>query len=736
MAEVQQSPLPPETASRLMAFARACKGAARTVSLYPPEHPAIGEAMERLVRAAASATESGPLSIMVLPNNLLVGGRATARPDTAIAELAALLHDHMVGQISIQVGVERAAWRTLLSLLGCKPEDLRARGGLARALTTAGGIGIEVAELDYSVLIKDGASGAQASWETIISACLQRDAIDLDEETLRLLSEIAQDPVRLAEFFERTQDQSGAHSTRERTLGLLRALQGVAGYVGHDDPSRIESVFGNMAAAVSHMSPDFLTDMLEVGRDQTSGHASLVGEITRRITNATVAKLVARSVASDRSCTARLADAFRALAPDPRHKEAVACLAREELARTPLGDEPEFPRLWSQVESILLDYSDGPYVAEEYNRELSSVQAKASDLEQITDDPPERVAGWLTTVSDASIRALDLQLLADLLVVVSEASQREDLIQLVVSNLDDQVALGDFDAAHRLVEALSALADGPHGPEARPKVTAAIEQLVDGALMSQTAVHLNAMGDDEFEPVKRLCAALGPMLVPKLADALSSETHGRARQRLTELLISFGAHGRDSVEKLRQSPNPSVRRTAVQLLRSFGGPDALRHLAELINDPEPAVQRDTTRALLGLGTDDSFRMLEGILAAQKHRGRATLVNELGSTRDQRATPALCHLVRHMPCRGSQREIYIQWLGRLGLLGGPAAVEALSDVLQHGRWWAPIRTRVIRTEAAEALAQIKHPAAQEALANLAANGSFGVRSIARKYVKTT
>ena len=53
------------------------------------------------------------------------------------------------------------------------------------------------------------------------------------------------------------------------------------------------------------------------------------------------------------------------------------------------------------------------------------------------------IAGWLTTVSDASIRALDLQLLTDLLSVLSEAAQRQDLIQLIVSHVDDLVALGE-----------------------------------------------------------------------------------------------------------------------------------------------------------------------------------------------------------------------------------------------------------------------------------------------------
>jgi hypothetical protein len=735
MPEVQPTALPPETAARLTAFARACRGAARTVSLYPPEHRAIGDAMERLALAAASATESGPLSILVLPNNLLVGGQTTPRPDTAIVELAALLHAHMVGEITIRGQVEMPAWRTLLDLLGSNPEDLRARGGLARALTTAGGVGIEIAEIDYSGLINDEASGAEASWEFVISACMRKDGIDLDEKTLRILEEIACDPARLAEFYERTERQPGASSTRDRAIGLLRALEGVAGLVERQDPARLDGLYDNMADAVSCLSPEFVGELLEIGRDPASPHAGIVDEMTRRVTDQAVARFVARAVAVDRGCTARLADAFRTLAPDPNRRESIARLTREELEQTPLVGESDFADVWSDVEGLLLSYSDARYISKDYDREMALARSRADDSDQITDDPPERIARWLTTVSDQSIRALDLQLLADLLLVVADSEKREELLQLVVSQVDELVALGDFDAAHRLAESMAALATKPEAPDAAALVARAIQGLVGGPFMSQAAVHLNSVRDEEFEHVKKLCAAIGPALVPRLADTLSAETRNRARQRLTDLLIAFGAHGRDSADKLKVSPNPSVRRTAVQLLRAFGGPEALADLEQLVNDTEPAVQRDAARAIIGFGIDESFLMLQRILESAKHRGHATVVEELGSTRDQKAAPLFCYLVRHIEPRGALRGTYMDAIGRLGVLGGSEAVAALVEVLEQGSWWAPFRTREIRTEAAGALAQMRFPAAQEALANAAANGSLGVRAVARKFVRT-
>lgn len=734
MAEAHQNPLAPDTAARLTAFARACKGAARAVALYPPEHPTIGDAMQRLARAAAGATEFGPLSILVIPDNLLVGGRPPARPDAAIAEFASLLHDHMVGEITIRRDVEPAAWRILLALLGREPEDIRARGGIARALTTAGGIGLEITELDYSDLVKERGAGSEASWDTIIANCIQKNVLDLDEKTLRVLGEIARDPARLAEFFARTEEHADSLTTRERNAALLRALRGVTGFFGREDSSQIDRVFDNMASAISHVSPDFVMEMLAIGREPGSDDASLVVEITQRITDPTLAQFVARSVANQRACTPRLADAFRALIPEQRRQASVARLSREELASTPFGEEPGFDRLWSQVEEMLLSYSDQRYVSESYDQELSTARAHASELEHLADDPPERIVGWLTTVSDVSIRALDLLLIADLLSVETDASRRQDLLQLVVSQVEELVVLGDFDGARRLVDAMVGIAAREGAAEAQTQVARAIEQLVAGQFMPQVAVHLNAVRDEEFEQVKALCAAVGTTLVPMLAETLAGETRARARQRLTDLLIAFGKHGRHSVDQLLQSQNPSVRRTAVQLLRSFGGSESLPDLERLLNDTEIAVQREAVRALIGFGIDESFQMLQRILGTDKHRGRTAIIEELASTRDQKATPLFCYLVRNVGCRGQLRGIYLRSLGRLGLLGGPDAVEALSDVLRRGRWWAPMRTREIRAEAAAALAQIKLPAAQEALQDAATNGSFGVRSIAKKHVR--
>ena len=73
------------------------------------------------------------------------------------------------------------------------------------------------------------------------------------------------------------------------------------------------------------------------------------------------------------------------------------------------------------AEKLLTSYSDESFVSDEYGRELSSARTQAIDVEQISDDPPERISAWLTTVATSALRALDLTLLLDLLRIEEDA---------------------------------------------------------------------------------------------------------------------------------------------------------------------------------------------------------------------------------------------------------------------------------------------------------------------------
>src|SRR5688500_20034746 len=97
----QMPHLDAESNGRLTDFARACKAAARAVSLYPSSHPAIRLSLARLVDAVSRITAHGSITVGVAPDNLLLDGAGSPKPDQAVRETAALLHDHMIGLVTL-----------------------------------------------------------------------------------------------------------------------------------------------------------------------------------------------------------------------------------------------------------------------------------------------------------------------------------------------------------------------------------------------------------------------------------------------------------------------------------------------------------------------------------------------------------------------------------------------------------------------------------------------------------
>jgi HEAT repeat protein len=306
----------------------------------------------------------------------------------------------------------------------------------------------------------------------------------------------------------------------------------------------------------------------------------------------------------------------------------------------------------------------------------------------------------------------------------------------VVAQIEDLLLVGDFDAASELV-AVIVLEAGPGGNGGRKGAAAsAIERLAGGAMMRHIVSHLATLEDAQFDRVKSLCLAIGELLVRPLAEALSSEEHGRTRERLTALLIAFGATGRQTVEQLKTSPNPAVRRTAIYLLRQFGGSDALPDLTALLDDTEAQVQREAVRAILGIGTDAAYDVLREALAGGTAQSRDAIMQAIGLVRDERATPLFAYILDHVDHRGPLRPVYLRAIESLGALRDPEAVAPLRVALYRGEWWAPRRTALLRAAAATAIARIATPEAREVLREAAASRSRGVRAAVRPVLART
>ena len=720
--------LPPETAAQLTDFARACKAALRAVSLYPGAHPAIGATLGRLAEITTVLTANGPFAMHVHPDTLFVGAAGPAKPDPAVVELAELLRRQLIGEITLNAGADAESWRTLLTLLGRSSEEVRADGGIARLWATAGGPSVEIREIDYAEVLREK-QGDAATIDRVIEAALAGQQLELDDSGLMMLLEIVGDPQRLAQLMAQLEASTSERGIEAKIAAFLNILRGLAAYVSRTNPGQLDHVLRQVSRAASQLSADGMLALLaQKGKPEAvTGTVNVVSAVAQRMDDQSVAHFVSSSVVAERGATERLAEAFQTLVPEMDRQRQLIGLAQEEVAATPLGQEEDFEELWARVEKMLVSYSDAKFVSSDYARELTSARTRPVDVEAANDDPPERVSAWLSTVNDASLRALDYQLLADLVVIEPDPARWRDIVDTVMHHAQDLVRVGFFDQAWQLAERV--VTEGQRIPTREEAARGALERFGRGPMMKHVPRHLRTADEAAYERFKRVCHAVGPAIIPPLAEVLAAEQDARSRRRLRDILVGFGAAGRESVQQLMSATNWEVRRTAAYLLREFGGSDALRELQPLLTDREPLVQREAIQALILNGTEAASQMLLQALTAVTGRPRETLINELSGLRDERAAPLFCHLVRHLD-RGAFHPVYISAIEALGSYGGPEAVEALKEALHKGDLMAPFRTRRARAAAAQALRRIGNTPAIEALRDAAARGSVGVRAAAK------
>src|SRR5262245_40621862 len=318
MADETLPPLDTAEAARLTEFARACKAAARAVVLYPPGHPTIVATLGRIVQVTSPANLPAPMKMTVHASTLQIGGRLPGRIDPAIGELAALLHDHLIGELTVNPGGDTEAWRNFLLLLGRTTDEIRAEGGIARLWATTAGTHVEIREVDYSEVLKERRGGDPAKWEHILATCLEGDkTVDLDDEAARWLLEVAGDEVQLGNLFAELESRSAdIQMTESRAAAFVRLMQGIANAAKKANPEGLDTVLRNMASALGRLSPEMMVSLLAHAGDATSEGATIINDVVAKMSEQTIASFVARNVGAADSSLDRVAQAFHTLVRD------------------------------------------------------------------------------------------------------------------------------------------------------------------------------------------------------------------------------------------------------------------------------------------------------------------------------------------------------------------------------------------------------------------------------------
>ncbi len=731
--------LSPELSRSVSALARALVAAARSWSLYPPDHPAVKTSVDRLRAALAAASSGHIFSFAVTPETLLVEGIA-AGADGPVAEAAHWLHQHDIVQLTFAGDVPIDALQALLALLAEDVASVRARGGPAIAWRALQHGAIAIEQIDFASVFEERevqhpARRKDDLWRSIVRAITHRHKIT-DEAAQRRILEISADTVAIGALAQDVMAPNvaadGSPMLTSQAAAVIAAYRHLVTIVDVMEPARRTEVMQNLTAATAALDPRLIMQMLSTP-DEPAGAAGggvTTTEIRTGIASAfddvKVAQLLATTLAIDGQASERLAGVFDTIAPDAPRKRRVLTMTKTLLSETSFGQTSQFQTLWTSMEELLLTYNERPFVSADYKVGLDGAGARAAAMAA---DVPEELAALIDTLGQDNVRRLSVTLLVDLLKLECDPKRAPELARDVAALAEDLFLAGDYSSALTVTTALSEQA-ATAGAVTQTASRVALDGVVETVAFRETVDLLDEMTAADAEVFAKICAAIGPAATDALRDALAIEADTQGRRRASDLIAGYGEPAVTRLAPLIDNRQWFVRQNVAELLGRIASPAAVPLLQPLLRGGDPRVMRAAVGALSRIDDPAAARAVHTVLRSVGGEHRHAVVAALVEERDARVVPVLVRILEESDPFGSDHQIVLETLAAIGEVGRDEAVPHVAQAMRRRSWLARKKMRALKQTSIHTLQRIGTPAAARALAEAAAQGDRLLRKLVR------
>ena len=679
----------PANHAHVLDFARAFRSAARAVGFYPPTHQAVVSALDQLAAAARAATADGPLCLTILPQAFLAGGVAVDSTETVVADLAGVCHRHGVGAVILDAKATTEAWHGLLVQLARRPEEVRSAGGIQRQWKALRHRSPAILEIDFGALLRGQVGGDFIELAGVISHYL---------ETAGVGGSILDDPcAALRRAIDSSPDEPQA------VAAVLRELRAAAQltWTRHD---QFDEVFRRAAAVGEFMTEGLMAGLLERRGtpDATFGNLDVVRAIVERMPDATVSKFLSKVMGEAGAASSRLTDMFRTLVPNPDRRRLIVSEAQD------VQFEGDVAEQWAELARDIEAYSDRRFISDEYGNELHSVRDRAGSHSLSSDDPPERVVGWVRSISDEAVRELDLQLLTDLVHGETEPQRLKKALEILQAHVLDASAEDDWAAAAQTIAAIQGVANDSADRTARLLASEVLQKLGASPAADRALAGLADAEAASADTLVRILGAVGSVIMPAVAQHWAAARQATLRSRLEQVARESGKPGREALRRLLASDGEpaDLRVAAIRLLDLTPGTEHLPALEAALSDEAEDVRNEAFRSLAGSTSDRACDILARGVARADAATQAVLLARLTGLGEGRARQVFQRLLPQVDPQTAHLPACLSMIAALGRVGGPEAAPLLADVISRTHWRTPLRAWRIRSAASAALRAVR------------------------------
>jgi HEAT repeat protein len=708
--------------------------AARNWTLYPPEHPAVGQSLDRLGAAIRQTAGGGIFAMGITPETLLIEGAPADRTQSAIADAAALLHDRDLLELAFIGEVPREALQAFLTVLALDATDRRDRGGPAQIWAVDGHPSIAMQQIDYrKVLEREKGEVPEAArrddvWRSIVLSIATGQKALFDERAQARLLAIAGSVGDIGDLATAVMAPKctldGSPMITSQAATVLAAFRHLTSIVTVMSPDRLPDVMGNLAAATAQLDPHVVMQVMRSEEDPADQLGVIKG-VTGAFDDVKVAQLLATALALDGQASDRLATIFNTIAPDEERQRRVLTLTRSMLSETDFGRAGQFQVLWTSMEELLVSYNDKPFVSEAYRNSLDGVGGRAERM-AVAELPPE-LPMWMETLGQDSVRRLSVTLLIDLLTIERDAARASEIARDMEALAEDLLMAGAYGDAKAVSSALSTRA-ATHGAMGRDACRQALDRLGESAAMRETTALIGDVEEDDWSAISDLVRLVGATSVEALKPLVMVEQETVASRRSADLIAGFGGAAIGRLAGLTSDPRWFVQRAGAQLLGRIGLPEAVPLLQPLLRKADPRVAREAIAALGNIPDPAAARAVHKLLRAATGELRRAVIDALVADRDPRVVPMLARIVEESQPLGKDHDVVLETLAALGTVGTDQAVPVIATVIRRRAFFGRRKLRKIKERGVDALANIGTATATAVLDEAAKTGDRMLRKV--------
>lgn len=713
-------------------LARAITVALRSWSFYPPEHPAVGLAVEKLVAAAAEATVGGSLQLAVTPQALLVDGIVLDAPDLSVSSCAALLHDRDILQVTLVAAPDDGVIRALLAVLSLDRETRREQGGPAAIWAAEAQTAILIEQIDYQEILErdfdEGAARRDATWTAIVQSIVMGRKIFTIEEQQRLL-EISRDVGAIGELAKDSKEPfctpDGSPLLTTQAATILAVYRHIAKTVTALEPERAQEVMESLTLAASGLDPATAFEVLR--QDETTDDSiQIVTALKETFDDQQIAMLLARAMATPGHPTARLAQVLDTLAPDDTRKRRVLTLAKRLVGERDFGSKRPIDDIRQSLDELLLKYDESTYVSSDYRQSMETAAVRAADL-AARGLPPE-MAAWLDSLGHESVRRLSGQLLMDLMRNERDANRAAETARDMGAFVEELLLAGAFGEGVPVIQELAeAIARKPAlAPDA---CRHAIDSVGQSEAYTEAATAVAEQSPEEFVAFEALTLAVGPSTVAGLLTAYQREDGGLGTDRASGLLVKLGPQTISRLAHAIDEAKWHEQREIARVLGQIGTAAAVPPLQTLLRRTDLRVMQAAVGSLARIDDPAAARALHMVLRATTGDARTAVIAAFVGLKDARVVPMLVRILQDIDPFGDEHTLVLDTLGALASIRDDRAIAQIVALARQRRWLSWARTRQLRETALRTLLRIGSTKARQAFEELARSGDFFLRRLA-------